>query len=358
MAPKKPKVSIIYDDPWKNAYWFARMLINNDKYGAVGKNTSFLVTLATRLRFIIDDETVTDSEEKVRLCQRAITNEVLLKFKKATKKLERLNLFCSDINVLIHTIEDVKVFILTLESIMIPTNQYLTHVPSNDREFAEATARTYLDELGPKGLASVLILWDDLGVNGCLTAERLLIVQAFAELRHLIKDFSETQENEILTAFVQEFERRLGQKRKSRAGGSLEDVASFLFTYYGVEAAQKPEHFQADIEVDKWFKCKDGWLIGISCKRTLRERWKQVTSADRGVLSKFKIKQIWHLVTYDEDLSDEKIALLGGLDHIIYLRDDSRILSAAHTNIGLTRYVRKMSGFVHDIRHEQGIEPL
>ena len=42
----------------------------------------------------------------------------------------------------------------------------------------------------------------------------------------------------------------------------------------------KPEHFQADIEVDKWVRAFNGWLIGISCKRTLRERWKQVSSAD------------------------------------------------------------------------------
>ena len=74
------------------------------------------------------------------------------------------------------------------------------------------------------------------------------------------------ENNAILTAFVQEFERRAAQKRKSRTGGSLEDVLTFLFEFYKFKAHPQPEHFQSDIEVDKWFKCRDGWLIGISCK--------------------------------------------------------------------------------------------
>lgn len=158
----------------------------------------------------------------------------------------------------------------------------------------------------------------------------------------------------VLTAFIQEFERRLGQKRKGRAGGSLEDVASFLFNYYNIKAETAPEHFQADIEVDKWVRCKDKWLIAISCKRTLRERWKQVSSATSEVLSKFKIKQVWHLVTYDEDLSDDKLALLGGLRHVFYLRDDSRRLAASKNHIGLKDYVRPMSKFIEDLRKEVG----
>ena len=51
-------------------------------------------------------------------------------------------------------------------------------------------------------------------------------------------------------------------------------------------------------------------MIGISCKRTLRERWKQLSQADRGTLSRFKINELWHLITYDKDLTDDKIVRL------------------------------------------------
>jgi hypothetical protein len=28
---------VVYNSPWRNAYWFARMLLNTDQYGAIGK---------------------------------------------------------------------------------------------------------------------------------------------------------------------------------------------------------------------------------------------------------------------------------------------------------------------------------
>ncbi|MBW8351821.1 hypothetical protein K0H71_20680 [Bacillus sp. IITD106] len=342
------------ESPWKNAYWFARMLINGDKYGAVGKESDLLAQICAQLSMILSrDET---PETKLNLCQSVINSLVKKRFENARSKLIRIDLFCKDLNDKLKTLDDVKVFILTSEAIMIPINNALTGIPSNDREYTVATAKAYLDALGSDGLATVINLWDDLGVEGCLTAERSAVVREFTRLSREINSMSEIEEieaNMILTAFTQEFERRLSQKRKGRAGGSLEDVTSFLFDYYGINATHAPDHFQADIEVDKWLSCKDGWLIGISCKRTLRERWKQVSSADRGVLSRYKIKQMWHLMTYDEDLSDDKITTLGSQGHIFYLRDDSRKLVNASTHIGMKDYVRPMSDFINDLKLEQ-----
>lgn len=122
--------------------------------------------------------------------------------------------------------------------------------------------------------------------------------------------------------------------------------------YFNIKSAKAPAHFQADIEIDNWVKSKDGWLIGISCKRTLRERWKQVSSAESGILSKFKIKNVYHILTFDEDLSDDKITLLGNHRHIFYLPDNSRILNHAVNHIGLKEYVRPMSLFIEDLRKE------
>lgn len=71
------------------------------------------------------------------------------------------------------------------------------------------------------------------------------------------------------------------------------------------------------------------------------------------MLSKFKIRQIWHLITYDEDLSDDKLTLLGNLGHVFYLRDDSRRFEHARTHVGMKDYVRPMSEFVRHLRDEQ-----
>lgn len=342
----------VLDNPWHKTYWFARMLINSDKYGGIGKDSKLLAGLSSQLRIILDDKK-TKEIERFEICRKLIREILFQRYSNSKVLFDRVKLFCSDLELRIETPFDLEVFVLTLESIMIPINGALSTIPNNDKEFTVATAKVYLDQLGLHGLATVINKWDDLGVNGCLTAERVAVVREFAKLRDNIREMPDFESNLILTAFVQEFERRLGQKRKGRAGGSLEDVASFLFDYYHINASNAPEHFQADIEIDKWITCADKWLIGISCKRTLRERWKQVSSADRNILSKFKIKQIWHLITYDEDLSDDKLTLLGSLGHVFYLKDDSRILKRARGHIGMKKYVRPMSSFIGDINREQ-----
>ena len=187
-----------------------------------------------------------------------------------------------------------------------------------------------------------------MGVKGCLDVERALVVEEFINfvenLARLNIFHSDFDDNIMLTAFMQEFERRLGQKRKARGGNSLETVADFIFNYYNFSSTDKPTHFAADLEVDKWFKCNDGWIIGISCKRTLRERWKQLSQADKKTLANFKIREIWHLITYDNDLSDDKILKLGEQGQIFYLGAAYEKFSAYQN------YVRPLSNFIGDVR--------
>jgi ubiquitin-protein ligase len=345
---------LLIENPWRNVYWFSRMLINNDKYGAVGSDSNTILKLSAMLRGVLNDKNPPDIQ--VKICKKIIVKVLEERYHKSPARIDRVKLFIKDINDEIRDIIDIMVLILTIESVLISINNALKTIPNNDREFTVKTAQAYLEELGDKGLATVVNRWDDFGVEGCLTAERISVVREFSKLRSDISKLKAIDENEtdlILTAFTQEFERRLGQKRKGRAGSSLEDVASFIFDFYKIKDTNPPEHFQADIEVDKWIKCKNGWVVGISCKRTLRERWKQVSSADRGILSKFKIRQIWHLVTYDEDLSDDKLTLLGSLGHVFYLRDESRKLLNAQKHIGMNTYVRPMSKFVIDLKKNQ-----
>ena len=341
------------NNKWDNTYWFARMLIGNDKYGGIGKDNRLLSTLASSLRVIAKENG--EFPKTIDLQKEAIKNILITRFSKAKSILARVQRLVDDLSKEIKDDGDMEVFILTCENVMLPINQAIENIPSDDKEFTESIAKSYLNLYGENGLATVINLWDDLGVKGCLTAERTEIVKAFSALRVLLNKMDETSEEDrdiVLTAFTQEFERRAGQKRKSRAGGSLEDVTSFILNHFGIKSAKEPEHFQADIEVDKWVKSKDGWLIGISCKRTIRERWKQVSSAEGTILSKFKIKHIYHVITYDEDLSDDKLSLLGGLRHIFYLPDASRRFAIASKHVGLREYVRPMSNFIRDLRQE------
>lgn len=348
---------VVQKSPWKNVYWFARMLLNTDQYGALGKKEKFITLLVNKLEAILGCSELS-ANEKLVISRDTLIKEIKASAKQGTKAQVSSDALANDLANEIKSLEDVIVFATTVRYIVLPTNDALRRVPSDDAAFCRDTAQSILDTLGKTHVSKAINLWDTLGVRGCLDAERTEIVHEFTKLRYNLTtlpiEHTEIEDNAIFTAFVQEFERRAGQKRKTRAGSSLEDVVTFLFNYYGFSSHPKPDHFQADIEVDKWFKCTDGWSIGISCKRTLRERWKQVSSADSNTLSKYKIKQIWNLTTYDCDLSDEKITMLGQQRQIFYLSDTSERYKYASQHIGMKDYVKPLSHLIDDIAKEQG----
>lgn len=358
MFDMKDVTKAVYESPWRNAYWFTRNLLNTDQYGAIGKDERLMQAILLETKAVLASP-LTD-EEKLTVCLTIVKSKVLASARIGTKAINLRQQFLSYLYEEIKTIQDFIVFLVTIEYIVLPTNKAINSIPSDDLEYTETTARNILETLGRARVGTILSTWDTMGVNGCLNAERTEVVGEFTKLRAnlhaLVYNRTEIEDNTILTAFVQEFERRAGQKRKSRAGNSLEDVATFLFDYYGFKSHEKPDHFQTDIEVDKWFKCTDGWSIGISCKRTLRERWKQVSSADGNSLSRYKIKEIWHLLTYDRDLSDDKITMLGQQRQVFYLMDDSPRYISAKNHIGMREYVRPLSTLIDDIAKEQGIK--
>lgn len=348
---------VIHTSPWRNAYWFARMLLNTDQYGAIGKKESFMTALLGKLEAFLECDALT-IDEKFAVCHDTLLKEIRQSARQGTNAALAAEAFALALDSEIKSIDDIIVFVVTVRYIVLPANAALQRVPSDDAVFCRETAQSILDTLGKTHVGKAISVWDTLGVRGCLDAERTEILHEFTKLRRnldaLSAERTEVEDNAILTAFVQEFERRAGQKRKSRAGNSLEDVATFLFNYYKFDSHPKPDHFQTDIEVDKWFKCTDGWSIGISCKRTLRERWKQVSSADSNALSRYKIKQIWHLITYDRDLSDDKLTMLGQQRQIFYLSDTSERYKTASQHVGMKDYVRPLSQLIDDIAKEQG----
>ena len=340
---------------FKNVYWFSRYLLNTDQFGALGKSKETqLLNTVTILETLLAQENFSDAE-KVILLKNTLA-ESIKNLSSPNTKIYNLSLnLINRLDEDIQTVEDVFVFCIAVKYFVVPINRAISLVPADDKKFCETAAKNILDTFGEKNIAELIKVWDNLGVKGCLDIERGLIVEEFTKLLENLSRLkiphSQLDDNIMLTAFVQEFERRLGQKRKSRGGTSLESVADFIFDYYKFKSTEKPNHFDQDIEVDKWFKCKDGWIVGISCKRTLRERWKQLSQADRGTLSHFKIRELWHLITFDNDLTDDKIVRLGEQGQIFYLQDSSEIYKKCSIHPGMKNYVRPLKNFVNDIRN-------
>ena len=258
--------NLISESPWRNAYWFARMLLNGDKYGSVGtKKERQLLELVTKLEAILAQDTLTD-DEKVKVCNRTLESSMTGFFKETAKGFVLAENLSFDLNREMNCVDDIAVFILCSKYIVAPINAAISAVPSNDLVFCRETAQSIIDELGEESVGKVIATWDSLGVKGCLDVERSLVVSEFTKLR---------------------------------------------------------------------------------------ERWKQVSSADSHTLSRYRIKEIWHLITYDNDLSDDKLTMLGQQRQVFYLDEYGDRYKSASQHIGMSDYVRPLSGFIADIRREQ-----
>lgn len=342
------------ENSWDKAYWFARLLIDTDRYGGVGSNQRSMELVSGSLTTLLRTLD-TASPEAVTTLNTALHASLLAGHKTGTKIYPLIQALYEKLSRYLVTCVDYKVLALTCSKIMMPINTALENIPSNDSEFTTIAARSLLQAQGVNGLATLINIWDDLGTRGCIAVEREQIVHAFGWLRGELESILSVHDQDVVfTAFVQEFERRVGQKRKTRAGSSLENDTQFILDFFGFHTHAAPEHFTAALEVDRWVLDNDGWYIGISCKRTLRERWKQVSTTDVDMLNQYKIRELWHVITYDRDLSDDKITEMGSHRQVIYLPDGSPKLAHALGHPGMRNYVRPMSSFVAKLRELTG----
>ena len=79
-----------------------------------------------------------------------------------------------------------------------------------------------------------------------------------------------------------------------------------------------------------------------------------MSSASMQQAGTHKIKGIWHLITYDNDLSDDKLTMLGSQNQFFYLNDKSERYCYCTSHPVMKNYVRPLSSFIKDIYQEQG----
>jgi len=340
--------------PYENVYWFARILVGSE-YGSEGSNTTQMLELSRRI-----DPLLAVPEPKVGTAKRIILNFLGQLHRPGTQAASKVEKLVDRLDQLITSLEDLLVLKFTIDHVIIPTNELLQRVPSSDKEAAEELIRVYLEEEGEEGLRDVILMWDRVGQRWCMEAERVLIVAGFRLLRETLDDLlqgkhiSRIDADQTLTAFVQEFERRLVRGvRPGRAGRSLEDVTGVILDHFGIKRfIDAPDHIKTVFEVDKMIPLPDGWRIGVSCKRTLRERWKQAASLDLETMDKESLKSTWHVITYTSDLTIPKVQAIGESRGIVYIPDDDHFFQNHSADSSVSAFIRPMTSFISDLKKE------
>lgn len=342
-------------DTWQKAYWYLRLLVANDRYGALGKTGKRVVNVQEDLLSAYSRVKKLDSSdvEKLAILKNVLHQSVLDGLKEESTQYARFTDLLERLEDFLLTPKDYFILAFTIKELVIPTNDAVERVPTKEAgNFAKKYARALLDEKGEAGLATLIREWDSLTEDLSLNKEREIIADLFTEIKkafssHPLTDEGISEEHlvYVLTAACQEYERRVGQKRKQRAGADLEGATDFIFEYFKMKRHGAPEHFTAGLEVDNWLKTDDGWYIGISLKRTLRERWKQTYTATE-VMDRHRVAYIVHLISNDSGLGDSIISELGSYRHRFFIADDSAVLARYTDHVALGKYVFPMSDLI------------
>lgn len=364
---------------YEKIYWFLRFFVSSDK-GKLHKSPQKLTNISQTLGVALRTSKDFDAAEQVKILTGVLEQTILADATTGTAIKSQLEELILELKVLLKNAEDFKALLFCIEELLIPSNRALANVPTKEAtNIAKVYATEVLKVKGTQGLANILVTWDSITIDICLNKERYIASKLLFDVRTKIEGqylkhkngefgrgddyalenlpnyFPEKAEPEpkdyITSALLQEFERRLGQKRKQRSGADLEGATSFIFKFFQFNGADQPQHFNAGIEVDNWLLTKKKWYIGFSLKRTLRERWKQ-TRTDKDELTKFKIKYIVHLIGNHRDPADSIIGDLGAQRHIFFVPDDSPVIENISDNIVLKEYVKPMSELVSWLKAE------
>lgn len=338
--------------PFSKVYWFAYILIGRE-YGGIGANNKIMAGLSMLLEVELKGE-----NPAIDVVKKVIYEYLSAQHRVGTKQAESVNKLIEELDELIVSITDLSILHFTIVHVVTLLNSLIHDAPKEDRKIAESLIKGHLDKEGEAGLANAITLWDKAGKRGNMDSERGLIVAGFRILRKTLEEMIANQKatpldaDYVLTAFVQEYERRLSRGvRPGRAGRSLEDVTGVILAHFKVDNYEDaPSHIKRACEVDKLIKLPDGWKIGVSCKRTFRERWKQATTLNNQILDENKIKAMWHVVTYTSDLSRPIILAIGESRGIVYVPNASHFYNSHIDDKELQPYLRPMTEFIQNLK--------
>jgi len=339
---------------WEKSYWFLRYFIDTNRFGALAKDSKKINSICSEILTTYKLSQVEENTENERkeILSRVLSATLNSSVKDGSKKGIAVSELFNQLQNLLISSKDYFILAITIKELLLPTNRAIENVPTTEStEFARKYGKAVLETKKENGLASLIRDWDNFTEELSLNKERDIIVGLIRNIRtnlpieieNYSEKISEKEFDVIISAVCQEYERRAGQKRKQRAGNDLESVTDFIFKHFGISTCGAPEHFTTGLELDNWIKDKNGWYIGISLKRTLRERWKQTYTSDVGIMDRHKIKYIVHILNNDLDLSDAKVTELGSYRHLFFMNDKSNVLMKLKDHVAMGKYVFPMS---------------
>ncbi len=335
-----------------NIYWFLRFLAAADHGSFAKKEPEATLELGSRLKDALDREEPLDEA-------REIIPEVILgavdefHHGSRTKRYSDTEDLVDAIDYRVDSLQDLRDLQLACEAV-VKTTRRLDAAPEFDEDAMEAIVEdTLTNDEGtaylPENAYTALQDVDDEGTVLQAGGQNRALVPYVRELMDRSAVNSESEHARLLAAVTQEYERRAGNKRKSDAGGVLETALNLVFNAFGVPVTGEPRH-HGDFEIDNML-ITDTAKIGFSCKRTLRERFRQSLTRE----AQIDIDEVWFVPLEDDDISRQKILDIQNDGSRVYVSRDTHTWEA-HVDDPEITALRPGDEFLNDVAEFAGVE--
>lgn len=340
-------------------YWFARDLVASSYGSYATKEMQTLKQLSTQIGRLTEAEgrsNETDFETQKKQIRDTITGSVSRTYGgDISKRYRQTEDLAERILRRIDEEEDIRELQIAIDAV-VRTSEILNTAPNfGKREIVEIVDETLLDGqrgFNPSKAYDALYNVDIDGEAYQLGAQREpLIDYVYEEMQKLHAEpyIDEREVARIISGIVQEYERRAGQSRASTAGNVLETGLQYIFDQFGIPATGDPAHF-GDLEIDNMVDGPGG-SIGFSCKRTLRERFRQ--SLSRG--SEIGVDEVWFVSLLMADVSREKLQDISNDGSRIYVPRDSFVWNRYRDDDALSYTLRPADQFIEDVAKFTGV---
>ena len=233
------------------------------------------------------------------------------------------------------------------------SNKAVSDIPSGEAMVAARDiAKQELAMHGDSAISSLFTNWDNITYHACIAKENDIAVALENRIDNALEGYRFPMDPEVRAAMrvasLQEYERRAGQKRKGRAGEDLQQAVQTIFEHIGLNFKADPSLVTGTLEADLIVYGANGWQILVSCKRTGRERVKQISSDQNELTKNRYTKVIWFFTDFDQ--TDNRVTDLGVRGSVFYLPDESEDFRRLNSNPATSQYVRPLSGIRESIK--------
>jgi len=340
-------------------YWFARDLVASSYGSYATKEKATLKQLSSQLGRELEGEGLlneTNLQTQKQQIRETITGSVNKTYGgDISKRYRQTEDLVERILRRIEEEDDVREFRIAIDAV-VRTSEILDTTPSFGKseiiEIVDETLQTESGSLNPNKAYDALFNVDFEGEAYQLGAQREPLIDYVHEKIHELRSDPHIEKKEvarIISGIAQEYERRAGQSRASTAGNVLETGLQHIFNQFKIPATGDPEHF-GDLEIDNMVDGPEG-SIGFSCKRTLRERFRQSLSRE----AEIGVDEVWFVSLLMADVSKEKLQDISNDGSRIYVPRDSFVWNRYNDDSDLSYTLRPADQFIVDVADFTGV---